>query len=105
MLVDPIERLKGDTMRWIVFDDETAEAVVSRWRRGGAEILHDHPLDAALKAGGSSVMVLPSRVPGQTLVARLTEKTTAEVAESSSLPVTAALETSARKPWWRKFVA
>jgi hypothetical protein len=94
-------------MRWIVFDDETAEAVVSRWRRGGAEIMRDHPVDAALKAGGSSVMVLPSRVPGQTLVARFIVKTETQipVATSSLSAVVDAVEISARKPWWRKFVA
>jgi len=33
-------------IRWIAFDDETAEAVVSKFKRGGAEIYRGEPLDA-----------------------------------------------------------
>jgi hypothetical protein len=91
-------------MRWIVFDDDTAEVVVSQWRRGAAEISHEHPLDAALRSGESSVMVLPSRVPGQMLVARLNAHKT--LTEMPSLPAVVAVEQpTERKPWWRKFVA
>ncbi len=37
-------------VRWIAFDDDTAEAVVSRLRRGAAEIQSNSPVDAALQA-------------------------------------------------------
>jgi len=95
-------------MRWMVFDDETAEMVVSQWRRGGAEILHDHPVDAALQSGKTSVLVLPSRVPGQALVARFEVKGELPArSKSSVLPTADALvpDPSPRKPWWRKIVA
>jgi len=90
----------------MVFDDETAEIVVSRWRRGAAEILHDAPVDAALQAGGSAVLVLPSRVVGQVMVARF-RKSPAYTAHASAeaTPAPVIVETSPRKPWWRKFVA
>ncbi len=52
-------------IRWIAFDDDTAEAVVSRLRRGAAEIQHNSPVDAALQAAGPSVIVLPSSTPGK----------------------------------------
>ena len=52
-------------VRWIAFDDDTAEAVVSRLRRGAAEIQHNSPVDAALHAAGPSVIVLPSSTPGK----------------------------------------
>jgi hypothetical protein len=66
----------GHTMiRWIAFDDETAEAVVSRFKRGAAEIRQGDPLDAALGLGKASVVVLPSSVPGKVLVARFQPKT------------------------------
>jgi hypothetical protein len=94
----------------MVFDDETAEVVVSRWRRGAAEILHEHPVDAALKAGKQSVVVMPSRIPGQMLVARFQVRTALpentplpEIAETTAVDVTPAA--AERKPWWRKFVA
>jgi hypothetical protein len=93
-------------MRWMVFDDETAEIVVSRWRRGAAEILHEAPVDAALQAGGSAVLVMPSRVPGQVMVARF-HKSEADAVRPSAdaTPAPLVVETPARKPWWRKFVA
>ena len=58
-------------VRWIAFDDDTAEAVVSRLRRGAAEIQSNSPVDAALHAAGPSVIVLPSSTPGKLLIARL----------------------------------
>lgn len=91
-------------MRWMVFDDETAEMVVTQWRRGAAEILHEHPVDAALGVDGAAVLVLPSRVPGQVLVARL-KKRPAVVASVPEAVTTIAIESTVRKPWWRKFVA
>lgn len=59
-------------VRWIAFDDETAEAVVSRFRRGAAEIHPgSSPIDSALSAGQPSLLVMPSDTPGRVLLARL----------------------------------
>ncbi len=65
----------GFTMiRWIAFDDETAEAVMSRFKRGAAEIHRGQPLDAALNLGRPSLLLLPSETPGRLLLARLEPK-------------------------------
>lgn len=60
--------------RWIAFDDETADAVMSRFRRGAAEIQHGDPVDAALALGNSSLILLPSETPGRVWLARCTPK-------------------------------
>jgi hypothetical protein len=62
-------------IRWIAFDDETAEALVSRFRRGAAEIHQGEPVDAALAHGKPSLLVLPSSTPGRVLLARFDPKT------------------------------
>ena len=62
-------------IRWIAFDDETAEALVSRFRRGAAEIHQGQPVDAALAHGKPSLLVLPSFTPGRVLLARFDPKT------------------------------
>jgi len=100
-------------VRWVAFDDETAEAVVSRLRRGAAEIQHNTPVDAALHAAGPSVIVLPSSNPGKLLIARFTKGKTSE--PSTNLKPSATMiaspippkkqAASMKKPWWRKFVA
>jgi hypothetical protein len=102
-------------VRWIAFDDDTAEAVVSRLRRGAAEIQHRSPVDAALHTDGSAVLVLPSPTPGKLLVARFSARKDAPTATNltpalprSVVPVLPALKkpvVSAKKPWWRNFVA
>lgn len=104
-------------VRWIAFDDDTAEAVVSRLRRGAAEIQSNSPVDAALQAAGPSVIVLPSPTPGKLLIARFSQRKEAVVAPASvrlgrypsGLGSTPALgkkpATAVQKPWWRKLVA
>jgi hypothetical protein len=102
-------------VRWIAFDDETAEAVVSRLRRGAAEIQSNTPVDAALQNAGPSVIVLPSSNPGKLLIARFSYRKPAvpkplpPIAKTSSIPTAALLQkkptASERKPWWRKIVA
>ena len=58
-------------MRWIVFDDESAEAITDKYRRGAAEIHYgQQPLDAAL-ATGRSLLILPSADPDKVLLARI----------------------------------
>jgi len=99
-------------VRWIAFDDETAEAVVSRLRRGAAEINSTTPLDAALQAKGPSMVVLPASTPGRLLIAKFSKRQepqpTPAVSQStpSRVPVMAKKPPApAPKPWWRRFVA
>jgi hypothetical protein len=104
-------------VRWVAFDDDTAEAVVSRLRRGAAEIQHNAPVDAALQTQGPAVIVLPSPAPGKLLIARFTKRKETVVAPASLRPgrhpsglgSTPALGKKpvapVPKPWWRKIVA
>jgi len=99
--------------RWIAFDDETAEAVMSRFRRGAAEIREGDPLDAALDLGQPSLIILPSNVPGRVLVARCTPKASEprltpekpalpmEIASDRKPPVQPPAQAQPRK-WWRR---
>jgi|SRR6516225_9804369 hypothetical protein len=93
-------------IRWIAFDDETAEAVVSRFRRGAAEI---HPgttaLDSALTAGQPSLLLLPADMPGRVLVARVHPKT--ELPQKpqpiqTTAPHTPQPQKPAKKNWWQR---
>ena len=68
-------------IRWIAFDDETAEAVVSKFKRGGAEIPGE-PLDAVLDFGEPSLMLLPSTKPGRVLLAQFQPKPRTATTES-----------------------
>lgn len=58
-------------VRWIAFDDETAEAVVSRFRRGAAEIEHGDPLGIALGSEQPTLVILPTTTPGRVLLAKV----------------------------------
>jgi len=60
--------------RWIAFDDDTADAIISRFRRGAAEIHDGNPLDEALAAGHPSILLLPSGTPGRVFMARIQPK-------------------------------
>jgi hypothetical protein len=65
-------------MRWIVFDDDTADFVTGKCKRGAAEVRYDElPLDAVLKSQGGSVLLLPAAEPGRVLLARI-ERSTSE---------------------------
>lgn len=106
-------------IHWIAFDDDTAEALVSRLCRGAAEIQHDTPVDAALRVEGKSVIVLPSPTLGKLLIARFSPRKGGRFATGPArrIPVRSApmssasaapqMQTanSARKPWWRNIVA
>jgi hypothetical protein len=112
-------------VHWIAFDDDTAEAVVSRLRRGAAEIQHNTPVDAALHTDSPSVIVLPSSTPGKLLLARFIPRKDGQLptAPRARTPMSAATANartskpasappfqkkpaaSAKKPWWRKIVA
>lgn len=99
-------RILPAMVRWIAFDDETAEAVVSRFRRGAAEI---HPgntaIDSALTAGQPSLLLLPSDVPGRVLLARVHPRTELPP-KPQPIQVTAPRTTQSQKPvkknWWQR---
>ena len=69
-------------VRWITFDDETAEAVVTHLRRGAAEIQAVHPIDAALGTDGPSIVLLPSAQP-ETVVEEAGSVTLRDVLQNS----------------------
>jgi hypothetical protein len=100
-------------VRWIAFDDDTAEALVCRLRRGAAEIQHNSPVDAALHTERPSVIVLPASTPGRLLIARFTPKNLPAapsvprtgIAPGLATPTQRKPATSERKPWWRNIVA
>jgi hypothetical protein len=92
-------------VRWIAFDDETAETVVSRLRRGGAEIQHTDPVDAALKNPGASLVIFPSRIPGRLLIAHFSARKAATVPTPPPMPVSVPAKVPPPKSWWRKLVA
>lgn len=71
-------------VRWIAFDDETAEALVCRFKRGAAEIRQGHPVDAALHHGKPSLLFLPSITPGKVLLARFEPKRFTPNSENAS---------------------
>jgi hypothetical protein len=102
-------------VRWIAFDDESAEAVVSRFRRGAAEIQQGDPVGSALNLGRPSLVLLPARAPGRVLVARFDPKAD-EAQNTGSLEATGFLGLSdepvfvrptepigqIKKKWWQK---
>jgi len=106
-------------VRWIAFDDDTAEVVVSRLQRGAAEIQNNSPLDAALHIESPSVIVLPSSTPGRLLIARFTPRKGAQMptapraatrgayssGQVAAPPIQKKPVASAKQRWWRKIVA
>jgi hypothetical protein len=104
-------------VRWIVFDDDTADAVVGKYKRGAAEIRDgEDPVDAVLALDQASAMVLPSRTAGRVLLARFEPKITscakapvvpATAPGAALLPAPAKRPTAASRPndkksWWRR---
>jgi len=62
-------------VRWIAFDDETAEAVIGRFKRGAAEIREgEQPLEAALRYGRPSLLILPATTTGRVLLVSVEPK-------------------------------
>jgi hypothetical protein len=98
-------------VRWIAFDDETAEAVVSRFRRGAAEIhLSSSPIDSALTAGQPSLLLLPSDTPGRVLLARIHPKIELPAPRPAPVQLVAprppkSEKTSKNKKWWQRRIA
>ena len=75
-------------VRWIAFDDESAEAVVSRFKRGAAEIHTGDPVGAALDLGRPSLVLLPGPNNGKVLVARFEPKSDAGIVPLAAEPRT-----------------
>jgi hypothetical protein len=96
-------------MRWIVFDAETADAVVTRLRRGAAEIHSEHPVDAALSVKGTSLLVMPSREPGRVILARFSQTAPPAAKKEAPAPASIAPPTTSppesAKPWWKRLSA
>jgi hypothetical protein len=94
-------------VRWIVFDDDTADAVVGKYKRGAAEIRDgENPLDAALALDQASTVILASRTTGRVLLADFVPKTASSAPaktlsaalRSSLLPGAAKRPTNASRP-------
>ena len=94
-------------MRWIVFNDDTAEAVVTRLRRGAAEIQQSDPLDAALNSARPSLVILPSNAAGRLLVARFTVHESAKKKPNQQTPslLPPKRPPVGKKSWWSKLTA
>ncbi|HEY7097113.1 MAG TPA: hypothetical protein VH437_10340 [Terriglobales bacterium] len=73
-------------VRWIAFDDESAEAVVSRFERGAAEIQAGDPVDAALALDTPSLVLLPSKSEGKVLIAHFEPKNEEATTGESGAP-------------------
>jgi hypothetical protein len=61
-------------VRWIAFDNETAETVVNKFKRGAAEIRQGDALGAALAAPAHSLLLLPAASGQEVLVVSLKKK-------------------------------
>ena len=96
-------------MRWIVFDEQTADVVVDNYKRGGAEIHRgEDPLDAALNMGRPAALILPASGSGRVLLASFQPKRQPKpsiqpvVAHFSPLRRRITKTAPSQKPWWRK---
>jgi hypothetical protein len=98
-------------MRWIVFDEQTSDAVVDKYKRGAAELHRgEDPLDAALNAGRPTALIMPASGVGRVLLATIEPKTLKAPTKPPRQPVVAqftplrrVISTSApRKTWWGK---
>jgi hypothetical protein len=108
-------------VRWVAFDDESAEAVVSRFKRGAAEIQHGDPVGSALTLGRPSLVLLPAGAPGRVLVARFEPKPEENLPPSEAnepaafeatgflglndQPVFTQPDPPTKKKWWQKLTA
>jgi hypothetical protein len=101
-------------VRWIAFDDESAEAIVSRFKRGAAEIQPGDPVGSALNLGRSSLVLLPAQNPGRVLVARFDPRIEEAAAVErvnfepsgflglSDQPTFEAPSPEPKKKWWQR---
>ena len=78
-------------VRWVAFDDESAEAVVGRFKRGAAEIQPGDAVGSALELGQPSLVLLPARNSGRVLMARFQPTVLEEIAPTEALQQPAAV--------------
>ena len=58
-------------VRWIAFDDDTADALVGKFKRGAAEIREGDVLDSSLHHDEANILIYPSPSPERVLLARV----------------------------------
>ena len=94
-------------VRWIAFDDETADALVGKFKRGAAEIREGAVLDTLVRHRQPSILIYPSTSPERVLLARVHSipANVASVDVTRPLPIQAirAADPSfaAKRSWWR----
>ncbi|HEX3321016.1 MAG TPA: hypothetical protein VHR84_09965 [Terriglobales bacterium] len=103
-------------VHWIVCDDESADALTGKFKRGAAEIREENMVDLALEQPHGSLLIYPSTSPDRVLLARIrpaSAKSDAVINTSKPLPVQSyrtglgfrppELETP--RSWWRRHIA
>jgi hypothetical protein len=95
-------------VRWVAFDDDTADALVGKFKRGAAEIREGNVLDSALRNDHASILIYPSASPERVLLARVIKTNAGAVEPSRPLPVQAVrpkLASAEKKSWWHRHTA
>ena len=98
-------------VRWIAFDDDTADALVGKFKRGAAEIREGNVLDSVLHNDQASILIYPSTSPERVLLARVTATAASTKTPDTShpLPVQSIRHSTTapapRKAWWRRNTA
>ena len=98
-------------VRWIAFDDDTAEALVGKFKRGAAEIREGDVLESAARHPESSILVFPSTSPERVLLAKVSPKKAESAFSPDASPqpippsaegVMARAAFRTKKSWWRR---
>jgi hypothetical protein len=103
-------------VRWIVGDDETADALTGKFKRGAAEIRAENLLELALKQEQGSLLIYPSTSPERVLLARIRPVAAAVPASHDTAkpmpvqPYRTGLgfrppDLGHQKSWWRRHIA
>lgn len=102
-------------VRWIVGDDESADALTGKFKRGAAEIRDENVFDLALKQEQGSLLIYPSTSPERVLLARIRPvpvPVPTSIDTSKAMPVQPhtglgfrPLDLDDRKSWWRRHIA
>ena len=75
-------------VRWIAFDDDTADALVGKFKRGAAEIREGDVLDSSLRHDEANILIYPSTSPERVLLARVTSFASPKSAAEPMKPFT-----------------
>jgi hypothetical protein len=98
-------------VRWIAFDDDTADALVGKFKRGAAEIREGDVLDSSLRHDEANILIYPSTSPERVLLARVTSFTSPKSAAEPMKPFTVqsvrptSQSPAPKKSWWRRHTA